>query len=156
MRINGFWNALGRLTAAFMLAILALTFFQVLLRYFFNSPVAWIEEISRYFFVWIVFLGSALAFRSGGHIKVDILEDSQERLRSALLILRVTITSAALLLLLWSGSLVAWRNRATPSYTIPDFPAVLFYGAVPLACVLMLAALCQWFWEARNPKDPRD
>lgn len=152
----GFWHVLGRISAVFMLAILSLTFFQVVLRYLFNSPMTWIEEISRYLFVWIVFLGSALAFRTGVHIKVDVLEGLAGRFGNALMFLRVAISTAALVLLLWSGSLVAWRNRATPSYTLPDFPAVLFYGAVPVACVLMLVAIWQWAFESSRKSAQKD
>lgn len=152
MRSAGFWYVLGRANAVFMLAILSLTFSQVLLRYVFNHPVTWIEEISRYLFVWIVFLGSATAFRVGAHIKVDIFEGRE---RPVLQLLRALITAGALALLLWSGLLVAWRNRATPSYTLPDFPAVLFYGAVPVAVALMLFALWQWTYENR-PVEKKD
>ncbi len=153
MRNAGFWYVLGRVNAVFMFAILSLTFSQVVLRYLFNHPVTWIEEISRYLFVWIVFLGSATAFRAGEHIKVDIFE---RRDWPALQMLRGLITTGALVLLLWSGVLVAWRNRATPSYTLPDFPAVLFYGAVPVATALMLVALWQWMAASRRRDEKKD
>jgi TRAP-type C4-dicarboxylate transport system permease small subunit len=147
MRRLNLWKLLSQSAAALVFLIIALTFFQVLLRYVFNSPVAWIEEISRYLFVWIVFLGSAVAFRSGTHIKVDIFEGLGGPASAWLATVRVIVTSGALGILVWSGLLVTWRNRSTASYTLPDFPAVLFYAAVPVASLLMLFGLWQWGLE---------
>ena len=52
-------------------ATVSLTFGQVVLRYLFNNPQTWAEEIGRYLFVWITFLGAAVAFRRDTHIRVD-------------------------------------------------------------------------------------
>ena len=142
-RLN-LWPVLSKIAAALMGLTISLTFSQVILRYVFNNPFAWIEEISRYVFVWIVFLGAALAFRSGSHIKVGLFEGINERRLAALTSVRLLVTSVALVLLTWSGTIVAWRNRSISSYTLPDFPAVLFYAAVPIASLLMLLGLLQW------------
>lgn len=47
-------------------------FCNVVLRYAFNSGLAVSEELSRYFFVWLTFLGAILAFIKGTHIRVDM------------------------------------------------------------------------------------
>jgi len=46
---------------------------EVLLRYGFNSPIAWVVEISEYSLLWITFLGASWVLRHGGHVRVDIL-----------------------------------------------------------------------------------
>ena len=40
--------------------MLALIFVQVITRYFFGFTFDWSEELSRFLFVWVVLLGSAL------------------------------------------------------------------------------------------------
>lgn len=57
---------------ALVLAMVTLTFSQVVLRYGFNAPLRWSEELARYIFVWISFLGLYLAYRKGAHLGLDL------------------------------------------------------------------------------------
>jgi len=60
-----------------LIAILAfmviLVFGNVVLRYGFNSGITFSEEVSRFLFVWMVFLGSVLMLRDNGHLGVHTL-----------------------------------------------------------------------------------
>jgi TRAP-type transport system small permease protein len=66
-----------RLVRAVIIGVFAtmilVTFAQVIFRYVFRSPLPWSEELARYCFVWIVFLGATLGLERGVHIGVDIL-----------------------------------------------------------------------------------
>ena len=55
---------------ALMLALLVI---QVLCRYCFNLPLAWAEELVRYTYIGVSFLGAAVAVRENSHICIDIL-----------------------------------------------------------------------------------
>lgn len=46
---------------------------NVIMRYFFNSPIHWCEEVVTSLFVWTVFIGSSYAYRKHSHLGVDIL-----------------------------------------------------------------------------------
>ena len=46
---------------------------NVIMRYFFNHPIHWAEEVVTSLFVWTVFIGSAYAYRKHSHLGVDIL-----------------------------------------------------------------------------------
>lgn len=56
-----------------MFVMLASISAQVVTRYLFASPFTWTEELGRYTFVWLSFLGMALAVKKGGHIALDLL-----------------------------------------------------------------------------------
>jgi TRAP-type C4-dicarboxylate transport system permease small subunit len=57
-----------------MVATLALLLgLGVVLRYVFNNPLTWSEEIVVTFFVWTVMLGVPSALRSRMHIRIDVL-----------------------------------------------------------------------------------
>lgn len=43
-------------------------FGNVVLRYFFNSGWTWAEEVSRFIFVWISFIGALLAVKDNNHL----------------------------------------------------------------------------------------
>lgn len=120
-------------------ATVALSFTQVVLRYIFNNPQSWAEEVGRYLFVWITFLGAAVAFSRDTHIKVDAVAAmfGPTGLRISD-VLRRLVELVAVGVLLYSGIIVAWRNRSSSFYTIPDAPQLLFYLAVPVGSALML------------------
>lgn len=59
---------------ALMLAIMVLLVFgNVVLRYGFNSGILLSEEVSRWLFIWITFLGAVVALRERAHLGVDML-----------------------------------------------------------------------------------
>lgn len=54
-----------------LLGMVALVFMNVILRYFFNSGITWSEEMARYLFVWLIFVGAIGAMRDNAHLGVD-------------------------------------------------------------------------------------
>ncbi|MDO5055563.1 MAG: TRAP transporter small permease [Pasteurella oralis] len=56
-----------------LVSMISLVFFNALLRYFFDSGIAWSEEFARICFVYMIFLGIILVARDKGHLTVDIL-----------------------------------------------------------------------------------
>ncbi|RIW29183.1 TRAP transporter small permease [Bacillus salacetis] len=59
--------------AFLMLQMAVVVTAQVISRYVFGSPFTWTEELGRYTFVWVSFLGMAVAIKHGSHIALDIL-----------------------------------------------------------------------------------
>jgi C4-dicarboxylate transporter, DctQ subunit len=51
----------------------ALVFLAVITRYFFDFTPPWIEELTTYLTLWIVFVGAALCVKKTEHVKVDIV-----------------------------------------------------------------------------------
>jgi TRAP-type C4-dicarboxylate transport system permease small subunit len=51
--------------------MVVMVFANVVLRYGFNSGLNISEEMSRYFFVWLTFIGAILAFRDHAHVGVE-------------------------------------------------------------------------------------
>ena len=65
---HGFWDYLIALILALLVIIM---FTQVFFRYVLNHSLSWSEELTKYLFVWLVFLGGALCLRDKTHIGVD-------------------------------------------------------------------------------------
>lgn len=53
-------------------AMVCVTLAQVIFRYVIAAPLPWSEEMARYCFVWIVFLGGAVGLSRGIHLGVDL------------------------------------------------------------------------------------
>lgn len=55
-----------------ILTMSVLVFTNVVLRYGFNTSLILTEEIARYAFVWLTFLGGILAFARNRHVRMDL------------------------------------------------------------------------------------
>lgn len=74
--MNVIVNAVTKILESLVVIILGtmacLVFLNVVLRYGFNSSINITEEVSRYLFVWLTFLGAILAFKDNQHVNVTI------------------------------------------------------------------------------------
>jgi TRAP-type C4-dicarboxylate transport system permease small subunit len=71
--INGFFRLLEFLIVVLMVAMVVMVFGNVVLRYGFNSGINISDEMARYCFVWLTYIGAMVAMREGGHLGVDTL-----------------------------------------------------------------------------------
>ena len=71
--IDKFFKLLEFLVVACLVAMVVMVFGNVVLRYVFNSGITVSDEMSRYCFIWLTYLGAMVAMREGGHLGVDTL-----------------------------------------------------------------------------------
>ena len=71
--IDSYCKLIGYLIAAMLALMVVLVFGNVFMRYAFNSGFTVSEELSRWLFVWLTFLGAVVALRSNGHLGTDML-----------------------------------------------------------------------------------
>lgn len=70
---DGFYHVEKTITWIAFAIMLALLLIQVFCRYLFEMPLAWAEEMVRYTYIAVSFLGAAVALRERTHISIDIL-----------------------------------------------------------------------------------
>jgi TRAP-type C4-dicarboxylate transport system permease small subunit len=61
----------GSLSSIILCLIIILTIIQIFLRAVLNIPFTGVEELSRYLFISVIFLGLPYSFRLDGHIKLE-------------------------------------------------------------------------------------
>ena len=71
--IDWFFKLLEFLVVACMVAMVIMVFGNVVLRYGFNSGITVSDEMSRYCFIWLTYIGAMIAMRERGHLGVDTL-----------------------------------------------------------------------------------
>jgi TRAP-type C4-dicarboxylate transport system permease small subunit len=71
--IDAYCKFISYLIAAMLAVMVVLVFGNVFMRYAFNSGFTVSEELSRWLFVWLTFLGAVVALRSNGHLGTDML-----------------------------------------------------------------------------------
>jgi TRAP-type transport system small permease protein len=100
---------------------------QVVLRYLFNSPMTWSEELARYLFIWCAFLGWIIASRHGGHLAMAfVAERLPPRVQAALSV----VIALATLFFAW---ILGIENVAVP------FTLGVVYVIVPVASLAIAA-----------------
>ena len=71
--VDGFFKLLEALVVLCLLAMVVMVFGNVVLRYGFNSGITISDEMSRYCFIWLTYIGAMVAMREKGHLGVDTL-----------------------------------------------------------------------------------
>jgi TRAP-type C4-dicarboxylate transport system permease small subunit len=71
--IDRYCQVLSVVMVACMALMVVLVFGNVVLRYAANSGIALSEELSRWLFVWMTFLGAVVAMRDRAHLGTDMV-----------------------------------------------------------------------------------
>ena len=71
--IAAYCRLLSGLLVACLAVMVVLVFANVVLRYAFNSGITVSEELSRWLFVWLTFLGAVVALHERAHLGTDTL-----------------------------------------------------------------------------------
>lgn len=71
--LDRFCRWIDNLIAAALAVMVVLVFGNVVLRYGFNSGITVSEEVSRWLFIWVTFLGAVVALKERAHLGVDMV-----------------------------------------------------------------------------------
>ena len=135
MKFNKFLDAV---TVLCMALILILVVWQVVMRYIFNSPLVWSEELAVYIMVWMTFIGSVICMRDKEHIEVTVLVDYLPRsLQRAAIIFSRLVSAVFLLIVAYYGFDLVLENRVVTS-AANQINMGLVYAIIPLCSAGML------------------
>jgi len=127
-----------------------LVLFQIIMRYVFNHPSVWSEELVRFLLVWIVFLGSIIVTRGKEHIKIGIfVEFLPVKLKNIFQFIEKILSSLFLLLLIYFGSHIIIQNLHNMS-SIININRGFIYLCIPLGAVGMLIYKFKELKEEKN------
>ena len=68
-----FFKGLEGLLVLLLAAMVVMVFGNVVLRYLFDTGIDVSEELSRFFFVWLTFIGAVVVGRENAHLGVETL-----------------------------------------------------------------------------------
>lgn len=148
-------NFMSLFLATLLGVMVAIMFAQVVLRYMFNSPFTWAEEVAAYIFVWIVLLGGGPVFVRGSHIAVDYYAHfvPKKYHRKLNVLVSLPIIAFLVLLMIYGWQFVA-INAGVPAYTTNLFELSHAYLAIPIGAVLMLIGLFRALIEEPKLAEP--
>jgi TRAP-type transport system small permease protein len=117
---------------------------QVVMRYAFNSPLSWSEELARFAMIWMAFAAAALAFRKGLHIKLEGISLFPRRFAPAVHTAAHVVVLAILLALLYFGWQITARTVTQHSPAL-GLPMAAMYFSIPFSAACMIFfALFGW------------
>lgn len=134
-----------------LVALYLILLVQVFFRYVMSSPLIWTEEVARFVFVWLVFIGAAVVTTRNEHIAVTFLSD---RLPQPLA--RFTIRLAALITMT-AAAVVAWSSvgflEATAQLLSPavQLPMAWVYAAPTLGFILIALHSVEFVLTGEGP-----
>jgi TRAP-type C4-dicarboxylate transport system permease small subunit len=121
-------RVLELLLVACLLTMLAMVFGNVVLRYGFDSGLVLSEELSRFAFVWMTFVGAILAAREGMHVGVDaLLEALPDAAHRACLVLAELLVIACCAVFVW-GTWVQHGINASTHAAVSGLPMIWVFG----------------------------
>ncbi|HGO5854590.1 TPA: TRAP transporter small permease [Mannheimia haemolytica] len=131
----------GKLLELLVVVILSamsiLVFVNVVLRYGFNSSISVTEEVSRYMFVWLAFLGAVLAFSENQHVRVTMLTDKLSPIARNLLSIVTDLAMLFCCYLIVSGSWIQFNLNLNNFAPISGLPQGITFLASTVAGVLI-------------------
>lgn len=131
----------------FYVLLVATMFVEVLRREVFSYSSIWGEEIVRYSFIYLAWIGAASAVRERAHIRIDVLMHYLSARMKALLYIfgDLVMFVVALIALYWSFEtvLVSWEFGSV-SHGL-RVSMVWFLAAVPIGFTIMICRLVQSF-----------
>ncbi len=134
--IGGYCRLLSWLMALSLAIMVVLVFTNVVMRYAFNSGITESEELSRWLFVWMTFMGAIVALRERAHLGTDTLV---ARLSPAGKKLCLGLGHVAMLYMCWLLLQGSWQqaviNLSTTS-AVMEASMAIFYGSGVVCAVL--------------------
>ncbi|WP_263773100.1 TRAP transporter small permease [Propionivibrio soli] len=133
MFVKGLVKGMEWLLIAILGLMVILVFGNVVLRYGFNSGIVFSEEVSRFLFVWMVFLGSVLMLKDNGHLGVHTLTKKMSLGgKKACKFLSDLITFGCCILLTIGG----WK------VVVLNMPNIAPVSDIPLGVVFVACLVC--------------
>lgn len=130
---------LAALCALIFTALVLVVGWQVFSRQVLSAPATWTEETSRYVFVVLAMLGSALVFSERGHIAVELLATRLPKVGQVALavVVEVTVVFFAAYVLVYGGMRVSETAWAQDITTMPVTVGQM-YLVLPVTGVLVI------------------
>jgi C4-dicarboxylate transporter, DctM subunit len=137
-------NIGGALSAALILAISFIVFYEIVMRAIFNAPTTWVLEYSIYMLIGTGFLGAGYLAKIGGHVCVDVITSRLSDKTKTVLDFVTHLWSIGFTLILVGSSIFMVRQSILQhrlSISILETPMFITEIPVAVGAILLLLQL---------------
>ncbi len=132
-----------------IIVMVIVVFLQVTNRYIFNNPLSWTEEVARFIFIWITFLGTFLALKSKAHVGMSSFMDRfSAKTKNTAETIVAFLMIYYLFYLIQVGIKIVRETGQTFTPAL-DISFSYIYVAIPLSATLMVLYLLVQLFRSR-------
>lgn len=128
-------------------------FFQIIIRTFFNTTILELEDVAKYSFVWLIFIGTAYVFQSDDHVAITFFVSNLPTKVARIVdyIQRVLVTIFLCTLIIQGITFV--KQGMTEYLSQLRISAWMVYTIIPLFAILSLYSYIGYLFGWNKPKD---
>lgn len=118
---------------------------QIASRFIFKIPLPWSEEVARYLFIWLVWVGASYATKERKHISIDVVISRIPKMGKKVCAVISTVVWIAFLIFMAriSFKLTASVYGGSQIAVGSGIPMWIPYAAIPTGMIMMLFRLLQ-------------
>jgi len=135
------------LIALFLAVMVVLVFGNVVLRYGFDSSISMSDEVSRWLFVWVTFLGAVVALQKHEHLGVDMVVDRLPVIGQKICFLLGHAVMLWVTWLLFDGSWAQVKLNMEVTAPSTELPMALLYAPGVIFAVMAALILADNLWR---------
>lgn len=145
--LDRFFKGVEAVLAALLLGMVVMVFGNVVLRYFFNSGIVVSEELSRFFFVWLTFIGAVVTMREGGHLGLDNIVERLSRRGKLICLAASELLILACCVVLFRGTWLQHEINATTMAPVTGMSMIWIFGLGYVCSVCMGLIALNKLWR---------
>jgi TRAP-type C4-dicarboxylate transport system permease small subunit len=145
--LDRYCRVIDAVTALLLAIMVLLVFGNVVLRYAFNSGITVSEEMSRWLFVWLTFLGAIVAIKEHGHLGTDMLVAKLPVAGKKACLVIGHLLMLYVTWLIFSGSLAQARINWDVEAPVTGASMAIFYASGVFFAVSAAVLLLRELWR---------
>ena len=129
-------------------------FMNVVLRTCFNSGLTWSEELSRYLFVFVTYVGAISAMRVNGHLGVDTLISRVPRpLKMVMYVVSQLVIAALMCILVHGSGKMVLQNTESRTAALGISYALLYSVGIITGVSIAAMAVANIVYAVTHPSE---
>jgi len=126
-------------------------FLNVVLRIVFRSGLTWSEELARYLFVYVTYIGAISAMKAKAHISVDTLISRMKPGVQLVMYVAVQVIITGLMIILVHGSFkMVLQNTASRTAALGIPYSVLYFAGIITGVAIAVIAVTNILYAVHN------
>lgn len=153
----------NKLEEVFLVILMALAVIivsaQIVTRFVLKTPLPWSEELARYMFIWLVWVGAAFATKERKHIRIDVVVSRLPQIgqKACTIISTIIWIGFTIFMVYISAVLTSSVMTGGQTGTGSGIPMWIPYSAIPVGMALMLFRILQnCYYDLKALKGGKD
>ena len=129
-------------------------FLNVVLRTFFNSGLTWSEELSRYLFVYVTYIGAISAMRANGHLGVDtLISRMKPQVQMVMYVVSQSLIAVIMGILIHGSYKMVIQNTASKTAALGIPYSLLYFAGIITGVSIAILAIANIAHAVTHPSE---